>query len=71
MLGVAMRSREAEQGCGVERSESRCHGEAMGEGTNEAERSILALPQPTSETPPACGTPPPTTAYSEIPLVIT
>lgn len=44
MLGVAMRSREAGQGCGVERSESRCHGEAMGEGTNEAERSILALP---------------------------
>ena len=71
MLGAAMREREAVQGCGVERSEARCHGVAMGEGPNEAERSILALPQPTSEPPPACGTPPPTTAYSLILRVIT
>ena len=71
MEGVAMRRREAVQGCGVECSESRCHGEAMGEGTNETERSSLARLQPPSKPLPPCGTPSPTTSYSEIPLVIT
>ena len=71
MEGVAMRRREEVQGCGVERSEDRSHCEAVGEDLNEAERSSLALPQPPSEPLPPCGTPPLTTAYSEIPLVIT
>ena len=71
MAGAAMRRREAGQGCGVECSEARCRGEATGEGLNETERSSLARPQPTSEPLPPCGTPSPTTSYSEIPLVIT
>ena len=71
MEGVTMRRREEVQGCGVERSEVRGHYEVVGEELNGAERSSLALPQPPSEPLPPCGTPPLTTSYSEIPLVIT
>ena len=71
MEGVAMREREAVQGCGVERNNAAKSLRSSGRAANGAERSSLARPQPTSEPPLPGGTPPLTTSYSEIPLVIT
>ena len=71
MEGVAMREREEVQGCGVERNNAAMSSRSEGGAANGAERSSLALPQPPSELLPPCGTPSPSTSYSEIPLVIT